>query len=135
MFLEFCNCHEVDAPLKVAGMEAPAPPSFHLVCRGFPSTEQSIALLYSPSCPSGGSEIIFLVPLHPHSSASLAAMSLQKTLASPSRKVIGVEVEQLVESGEKSRERLAETLHHATAQVFSRTVLAIRNDPCVSRCC
>ena len=65
MFLEFCNCHEVDAPLKVAGMEAPAPPSFHLVCRGFPSTEQSIALLYSPSCPSGGSEIIFLVPLHP----------------------------------------------------------------------
>ena len=39
--------------LKVAGMEAPAPPSFHLVCKGFPSTEQSIALLYSPSCPSG----------------------------------------------------------------------------------
>ena len=46
--------------LKVAGMEAPAPPSFHLVCRGFPSTDQTIALLYSPSCPTGGSEMVFL---------------------------------------------------------------------------
>ena len=50
--------------------------------------------------------------------ATLAAVSLQKTLASPSQRVAGVEVEQLVEGDERCRERLAETLHHARAQVL-----------------
>ena len=50
--------------------------------------------------------------------ASLAAVSLQKALASPSQKVAGVEVEQLVEGDERCRERLAETLYHARAQVL-----------------
>ena len=45
-------------------------------------------------------------------------MSLQKTLASPSQRVAGVEVEQLLEGDERCRERLAETLHHARAQVL-----------------
>ena len=45
-------------------------------------------------------------------------MSLQKTLASPSQRVTGVEVEQLLEGDERCRERLAETLHHARAQVL-----------------
>ena len=52
------NIALVKTHVKVAGMEAPAPPSFHLVCRGVPSGEQSIALLYSASCPSGGGWII-----------------------------------------------------------------------------
>ena len=51
-------------------------------------------------------------------SASLAAVSLQKALASPSQRVAGVEVEQLVEGDERCRERLAETLYHARAQVL-----------------
>ena len=45
-------------------------------------------------------------------------MSLQKTLASPSQRVAGVEVEQLLEGDERCRERLAETLYHARAQVL-----------------
>ena len=42
-------------------MEAPAPPSFHQVCRGFPANEQSIALLYSSSCPSGNAMVLLLI--------------------------------------------------------------------------
>ena len=45
-------------------------------------------------------------------------MSLQKTLGSPSQRVAGVEVEQLLEGDERCRERLAETLYHARAQVL-----------------
>ena len=48
----------------------------------------------------------------------MAALSLQKSLAAPSRKVVGVEVEQLIEGDERIRERLSEVLYHATAQVF-----------------
>ena len=61
----FSNPNIALVKTKVAGMEAPAPPSFHLVCRGVPSAEQSIALLYSASCPSGGGWIIlFSVVAH-----------------------------------------------------------------------
>ena len=49
----------------------------------------------------------------------MAAIGLQKSLASPSRKVIGVEIEQLIEGDERIRERLSEVLFHATAQVHS----------------
>ena len=49
----------------------------------------------------------------------MAALSLQKSLAAPSRKVVGVEVEQLTEGDERIRERLSEVLFHATAQVYS----------------
>ena len=52
------------------------------------------------------------------SPASLAAINLQKSLASPSRKVVGVEVEELVEGEERNRDRLSEILYHARAQVY-----------------
>ena len=36
-------------------------PSFHQVCRGLPTNEQSIALLYSSSCPSGNTMLLLLI--------------------------------------------------------------------------
>ena len=35
--------------------------SFHQVCRGLPTNEQSIALLYSSSCPSGKTVVLLLI--------------------------------------------------------------------------
>ena len=36
-------------------------PSLHQVCSGFPTNEQSIALLYSSSCPSGNTMLLLLI--------------------------------------------------------------------------